>query len=102
MRLEQQLGFSKLGIKTYHSPYDDYLMTGFSGAGNPGIKPLSGSGRGNLYVRPIPSLNDELHVHPSNGYAKMNKSGQLLSNYEAAMMDLRGENEGGEARGDSW
>jgi len=60
------------------------------------------SGKGNLYIREIPSLNDQLHVHPSTGFAKMKKSGEWLSNYEAAMMDLRGEIEGGKQKGDKW
>ena len=63
-------------------------------------KPLSGNG--DLYFRDIPSLNDQLHVHPSTGFAKLKKSGEWLSNYMAAMLDLKGENEGGKSGGDEW
>jgi hypothetical protein len=42
MMLEQQLGFGRsFGIHIYFSPYDDFLMSGFSGAGNPEeLRPL--------------------------------------------------------------
>ncbi len=94
MRLEQQLGIRNFGIMCY-APFDDF-------SSNSGLLPLNGGGNGDLYVREIPSLDDQLHVHPSTGFAKLKNSGQLLSNYEAAMLDLRGENEGGNARGDNW
>ena len=56
----------------------------------------------NLYFREIPSLNDQLHVHPNTGFAKLKKSKKYLSNYQAAMLDLLGETEGGKSGGNNW
>lgn len=61
------------------------------------------SGDGSLYFREIPSLNEQLHVHVRKGKVTgANIKGRPLTNYEAAMLDLRGELEGGRSGGKKW
>ena len=90
------------GLLPSHSFERQTSLNEFRGGGS-GL-PLSG--KGDLYFREIPSIEDQLHVHVDDlgkvKWAKLKSLDKPLTNYAASILDLLGEIEGGKKGGKKW